>query len=99
MDQNSNELKAIFTRAEQRKNREKMKAKREEDAKRKIDIHRYILIGELFCQYFPGMMQIQPRRSKADNKAAFAEYENALRWLSEHTEFLNNMRNNPPNED
>lgn len=89
----------MFTKAEQRKNREMMKAQRERDAKRKIDTHRNILIGDLVCQYFPDVMQIQPRNSKVGNKAAFAEFENALRWLSEHTEFLNNMRDNPPNED
>ena len=76
-----------------------MKARQELEAKRKVDVHRNILIGELVCQYFPSMMQYQPRHSKADNKIEFSEFENALRWLSEHTELLYNLRNNLPNED
>ena len=98
MDQNSNEIKAIFMRAEQRKNQKKMKERRELEAKRKVDVHRNILIGKLVCQYFPHVMKYQPQHSRAGNEIEFAEFENTLRWLSEHIELLNNMRDNPQNE-
>ena len=98
MSQTNDELKAIFTRAEQRKNQKKMRERRDQEAKRKVDVHRYILIGELVCQYFPSVIKYQPRHGKVDNKIEFAEFENTLRWLSEHIELLNNMRDNPQNE-
>lgn len=98
MNQTNDKLKEIHMRTEQLKNQRKLKERRQQEIKRKIDTCRNIVIGELVCQYFPSAMQYQPRHSKAENKVEFAEFENTLRWLSEHIELLNNMRNNSPKE-
>lgn len=92
MNQVNNHLKEFTSRIEQRKNLRKAKERREREAKRKLDARRNFLIGELVCKYFPSMMQYQPQRSQADNRAEFADFESKLRWLSEHTEILQRMQ-------
>jgi len=84
-------FKASANRTEQLKNQKRAKLRREQATKRKLDARRNFLIGELVCKYFPSMMQYQPQRSQAGNKAEFADFESKLRWLSEHPEILQRM--------
>ena len=81
-------FEASVSRTEQLKNRRRVKLRQEQAAKRKLDARRNYLIGELVCKYFPSVMQYQPQRNQADNKAEFADLESRLQWLSEHTEIL-----------
>ena len=73
---------------EQLKNRKKMKERREQEAKRKIDIHRNIIIGELVCRYFPDVMKYQPQRSKSVNTEVFKSFESVLKVIASDTELL-----------
>jgi len=69
-----------------------MKELRELEAKRKVDTHRNIIIGELVCKYFPDVMECQPQRSKKDNAEIFKDFENLLRVLAADTELLAHLK-------
>ena len=73
---------------EQLKNRKKMQERREQEAKRKVDIHRNIIIGGLICKYFPDVMEYQPQRSKKGNAEVFKCFESILEMIASDTELL-----------
>ena len=73
---------------EQLKNRKKMQERREQEAKRKVDIHRNIIIGEMVCKYFPNVMEYQPQRSKSANAEVFKDFESVLEAIASDTELL-----------
>jgi len=77
---------------EQLKNRKKMQERREQEAKRKVDTHRNIIIGELVCRYFPDVMEFQPQRSKSANVEVFRDFENFLKILVSDTELLAHLK-------
>lgn len=98
MGQVNDKLKTAITRTEQLKNQRKLRERRNQEAKRKMDVRLNILIGELVCRYFSEMMHYQPQRSNMDNMVEFTEFEDTLIWLSSHAELLRNMRDKPLNE-
>ncbi len=70
--------------------------KREKDqraasAKRKQDAVRHRLIGELIAAHFPEVSQYQPKRTKAENKAEFAELDAVLSLLAEDKEYVSRL--------
>ena len=81
-------LKGVISRVEQLKNQRKSRERREQEAKRKLDTRRNIIIGELVCRYFPDVMRLQPQRSKADNAAEFEAFASILSTLANDTELL-----------
>lgn len=85
-------LKKSVARIEQLKNQKKSKERREQEAKRKMDTRRYIIIGELVCKYFPDAMKYQPQRSKADNAKEFETFANILNLLADNTELLAKLK-------
>jgi len=77
---------------EQLKNRKKMQERREQEAKRKVDIHRNIIVGELVCKYFPDVMEYQPQRSKFANTEVFKSFESVLAVIASDTELLAHLK-------
>jgi hypothetical protein len=77
---------------EQLKNRKNMQERRELAAKRKVDTHRNIIIGELVCRYFPDVMEYQPQRSKSANTEVFRDFENFLKMLASDVELLAHIK-------
>jgi len=85
-------LKASAERIQQLKNQKKSKERREQEAQRKIDIRRNIMIGGLMCHLFPELMELQPQWSAEGNVKEFKSLENILRVLSEDTELLTKLK-------
>ena len=77
---------------EQLKNRKKMQERREQEAKRKVDTHRNIIIGELVCKYFPDVMEYQPQKSKSANTEVFKSFESVLKVLVSDMELLAHIK-------
>ena len=94
MNEINDMLKTTMAEIEQQKiHRRGMMERRNREVKRKMDVHRNIIIGELVCRYFPDMMQYQPHQRKVDNITEFAGFEDTLRWLSDNEELLRSIRN------
>ena len=81
-------LKKSLLRIEQHKNQKALQQRREKEARRKMDIRRYIIIGELVCKYFPEMLKCQPQKKKSDNAKKFADFEDTLRLLASNKSLL-----------
>lgn len=84
-------LQTTITRMDQLKNRKKLQERREAEAKRKIDIRRYIVIGELICKYFPETKKYHPHRSKKDNAKEFAHFENIIKAMASESDLLDDL--------
>ena len=84
----NNHLRATVLRVDQLKNQKKSRERREREVKRKKDIRRNIIIGELVCEHFPNMMKLQPQRHSSDNAKEFAVFKHTLRLLAANTELL-----------
>jgi len=91
--QNMNEYyKNSMSRIQQLKNQKELERRRNLEAKRKTDILRHIVIGELVCKHFPEMMQYQPQRNRSDTAKEFLDFENLLQTLATDTEFLDYLK-------
>ena len=81
-------LKKSMHRIKQHKNQKALQQRKEQEAQRKLDTRRFIIIGELVCKYFPEMMNRQPQRKKSDTAREFADFENTLRLLASNRSLL-----------
>ena len=83
-------IKESVSRTNHLKNQKKLKERREQEAMRKMDTRRYIIIGELVCKHFPEMMNYQPHRNCTDNKE-FTVLTNILSLLAANKEMINKL--------
>lgn len=81
-------MEDALKRIEQLEHQRRLKKRRENMQKSKVDVRRYIIIGKLVCQYFPDMMKYRPQHSDAENAKEFSDLEQVLAFLARHTEFL-----------
>ena len=58
--------------------------------KKRNDRRNYIL-GELLCKYFPELTELEPR-SKEENAARFAPFENFLSALADDPELMDELK-------
>lgn len=85
-------LKQLSIRRQQRENQNLMRDRREAEKKKKLDIRRKILIGEMVCKHFPFLLEIPLPSSEQDDSMGFADFEKVLINLSSESEFLKNLK-------
>lgn len=85
------QLRKTALRVEQLKNQNNLKKRRKREAERKIEIRRYIIIGEIICKYFPEMKDYRPQQNSSDNAKEFADFESLLRLLANNQEMLTRL--------
>lgn len=68
-----------------------LKIKREEEAKRKLDMRRHSFIGTLVEDHFPEVSQLQPQRTEAESKIEFVLLDIVLSLLAEDEEYVSQL--------
>ena len=81
-------LRKATLRIEQHKNQKSLHQRKEQEARRKLDTRRYIIIGELVCKHFPEMMNCQPQMKKSETAKEFSDFEETLRLLASNRGLL-----------
>ena len=71
----------------------KVKDKREQAARRKLDSRRDTCIGNSFSKHFPWVSQFQPRRTEAENKTEFALLDAFLSLVASDEDYVSKRVN------
>jgi len=64
------------------------------DASHDVNIRRQIIVGGLFCELFPQVLQLQPQDSEPENQVEFAPIEYFLRLLVSDKNYLAQISDN-----
>lgn len=75
----------------EKQHQQKVDQRKEKKKAEKKERLRNLVIGELVCEYFPDVAQIEPGQ-KYENPERFAMFENVLSVLSEDTDMLNELK-------
>lgn len=70
---------------------QKLKTKREEEAKRKLDMRRHTFSGKLLEEHFPMLSQFQPQRTETESRTEFALLDIVLSLLAEDEEYVSRL--------
>lgn len=69
-----------------------MQDNKEKEEKRQTDTRRNIIIGSIVSKYFPEVLDIQPRRTSAENNIEFAEFEDFVSMLAENKDYNEQLK-------
>ena len=79
-------------RVEQLKRRKILQDNKEKEKQDAINTRRYILIGKLICKYFPEVLKLQPRLTKAENNIEFKLLEVFISILADDKEYIGRIK-------
>ena len=81
-------------RVEQLKRQKILRDNQEKVKQEAITTRRNMLIGELISKHFPEVLNIQPRRTKSENKIAFETLEVFVSMLADDKEYIERLKQN-----
>ena len=85
------ELARSDEKAAMMKERKRLEVLREQEARKKKDLSRHIILGAMVCKYFPSVSHFEPG-TQAQNAAELAPFDAFLAVLSEDQELLAGLR-------
>jgi hypothetical protein len=82
------QLAASKKMREQLKHRKREQEIRERNKREAVNTRRNIIIGELVSQYFPEVLNLQPKRTADANKAEFEDFEKILSAIAADNNYI-----------